>query len=237
MFRFPLVRFGLSCVAMFSVCLFSQGQWTRPAGPAGSVDMSAGNSKISLRVLVESPAETNTELQIICLFRSDPSNTLHGSLAEIDQKMKGLLDRIRQPNLFAGELGETLLILPPPGTLAARRLFIVGLGDSATFTPARMEFVGAIVYRETVRLGISQPYFAPTILDGGVTKFSTGEVAEQFVSGFRRAAHTNRLLREAGAGQPDAIESLTFLAGALHATTTLEGIEKAVASEASPGSP
>jgi hypothetical protein len=237
MFRSVLVRSRLFFLAVFWVCLVSQGQSTRPAGPAGSVEMPTGNGKIALRVLVESPAETSTELQIICLFRSDPSNTLHGSLAEIDHKLKGLLDRIRQPNLFAGELGETVLILPPPGTVAARRLLIIGLGDSATFTPVRMEFVGAIVYRETVRLGIGQPYFAPTILDGGVTKFSTGEVAEQFVSGFRRAAQTNRILRDAGAGQPDAIESLTYLAGALHATTTLEGIEKAVASEASPGNP
>lgn len=230
--RSPMVRFGLSFLGMFWVCLFLRSQSTPAIGPVGSVDMPTGNGKISIRVLVASPAETNTELQTICLFRSDPSNTLHGSLAEIDQKLKGLLDRVRHPNLFAGELGETLLVMPPPGTLQARRLLIIGLGDSETFTPARMEFVGAIVYREAVRLGIRQPYFAPTVLDGGVAKFSTAEVAEQFISGFWRAARTNRILRDGGDGQPDALQSLTFLAGAEHATTTLDGIKRAVALEA-----
>jgi hypothetical protein len=38
------------------------------------------------------PAETTTELQVICLFRSSPENTLHGSLLELNEKLKGLLD-------------------------------------------------------------------------------------------------------------------------------------------------
>jgi cytosol aminopeptidase family protein len=173
------------------------------------------------------PAETNTDLQVICLFRSDPSNTLDGSLAKIDEKLQGLFERIRKPNLFAGELGETLL-LTPPGRLAARRLLIIGLGDSETFIPARMEFVGAVTYREALRLGASQPYFAPTILDGGVTKFSTGEIAEHFISGFQRAARTDAILRDAGDGERGAIESLTYLAGAEHAASTLDGIKKTI---------
>jgi len=32
---------------------------------------------------------------------------------------------------------------------------------------------------ESSRLGVAHPYFAPTILDGGVTKFTTGEIAKQ----------------------------------------------------------
>jgi Cytosol aminopeptidase family, N-terminal domain len=167
-------------------------------------------------------------LQVICLFRFDPSNTLDGSLAKIDEKLQGLFERIRKPNLFAGELGETLLLTPSPGRLAARRLLIIGLGDSETFIPTRMEFVGAVTYREALRLGASQPYFAPTILDGGVTKFSTGEIAEHFISGFQRAARTDAILRDAGDGERGAIESLTYLAGAEHAASTLDGIKKTI---------
>jgi hypothetical protein len=65
---------------------------------------------VPARVVVQSPAETDTDLQIICLFQSDPSNTLRGSLTEANNKLNGLLDRIRKPDLFAGALGETILI-------------------------------------------------------------------------------------------------------------------------------
>lgn len=71
------------------------------------------SAPISAQVLVQSPAETDTELQIICLFESSPENTLHGSLAVINQKLQGLLDQIRNPTLFRGDLGETLLLVPP----------------------------------------------------------------------------------------------------------------------------
>jgi hypothetical protein len=148
------------------------------------------NATIPTRVLSQSPADTTTELQIICLFHSDPSNTLHGALLETNERLKGLLDRIRKPELFAGDLGETLLIVSPSGTLAAKRLLIIGLGDSQTFIPDKMELVGSIAYRESNRIGIAHPFFAPTVLDGGVAKFTTAETAQHFIRGFLRAADT-----------------------------------------------
>src|SRR5712672_4515350 len=95
------------------------------------------------------------------------------------------------------ELGETLL-LQPTGSLTAKRVLMVGLGDSQTFTPERMELVGAIAYREASRLGVAHPFFAPTTLDGGVTKFTTGQVSEQVIGGFFRAANTEKLLNSEG---------------------------------------
>jgi hypothetical protein len=68
---------------------------------------------------------------------------------------------------------------------------LIGLGDPATFTPPRMELVGSIVYRESNRLRIAHPYLAPTVIDGGVTKFGTGQVAESFIAGFLRGARTD----------------------------------------------
>lgn len=114
-----------------------------------------------VQVLVQSPADTNTELQIICLFQSVPENALHGSLIEINQKLQGLLEPIRKPSLFRGDLGETLLIAPSTGNLAAKNLLIIGLGDSETFTPQRMELVGTIAYRESERLHIRHPILPP----------------------------------------------------------------------------
>jgi hypothetical protein len=196
------------------------------AQPA-SIDIQG--TPIPIRILAQSPADTTTDLQAICLFRSSPVNTLHGSLTEMNEKLQGLLDRLRKPELFRGELGETLLVAPPKGSLGAKKLLIVGLGDSETFSPERMQLVGEILYLEATRLGVTDPFFAPTILDGGVAKFATGEVAEQVVGGFLRAAATDKVLRDANASDGPGVTALTFLAGAKNVSSTREGIEKAIA--------
>jgi hypothetical protein len=186
------------------------------------------NAPIPIQVLVQSPADTNTDLQAICLFRSSPLNTLHGSLVETNEKLKGLLDRVRNPKLFRGELGETLLLAPPKGSLGARKLLIIGLGDSQTFSPDRMKLVGEILYSEASRLGVAHPFFAPTILDGGVAKFATGQISEQVARGFLRAAAIDKLLKDANASASPSVAALTFLAGAAHVNDTRDGIEKAI---------
>lgn len=193
--------------------------------------LEVSNAPIPTYVLVQSPAETATDLQVICLFQSDPANALHGSLLEINEKLAGLLDRIREPSSFAGSFGETLLIAPA-GKMAAKRLLIVGLGDSKGYTPQRMELVGAIVYREASRLGVEHPFFAPTVLDGGVTGFSTGETAAWFVRGFLRAAFTEKQLANAGNSTGVSIRALTFLAGPTHAADTRDGLAKAYSASA-----
>jgi len=208
----------------------------RPASPARTaepvegkpLEIQVSRTPIPIRILVQSPADTKTDLQVICLFRSSPENTLHGALTEIDQKLRGLLDALRRPEQFRGDLGETLVIVPSLGGLPAKKLLIIGLGDSQTFTPERMETVGAIFYREANRMGVAHPYFAPTVLDGGVTGFPTGDTARQFITGVLRAMRTEQTLKDVGAAPHTAIRDVTFLAGPTHAKDTQAGIEKAL---------
>jgi hypothetical protein len=187
---------------------------------------------IPIQILAQSPAESSTDLQVICLFRSSPVNALHGSLTETNEKMNGLLEFIRKPGLFRGELGETLLIAPPQNSLTAKRLLIIGLGDSQTFTPQQMQLVGEIFYVEASRIGVAHPFFAPTILDGGIAKFTTGEIAEQVISGFLRARAIDEALRDANASASQGITALTYLAGPQNVRSTREGIDKAIAAAA-----
>ena len=218
-------------IAIFVPCVIHKSQAQTPAAatPSKPSEIRIPNAPIPIRVLVQGPAETDTDLQIICLFESAPQNTFHGSLIETNQKLKGLLDKIRSSTVFRGELGETLLIIPPSGGLTARKLLIIGLGDSETFTPQRLELVGSIVYNEANRLGVAHPFFAPTLLDGGVTRYGTGEVSESLVTGFLRAARAEKILEAAGASKGQLIQDLTFLAGPSHATDTKQGIERAFA--------
>lgn len=204
-------------------------QSARAAGMPKIVAFQARSAAIPVQVLVQSPAETSTELQIVCLFQSAPENALHGSLVEINQKLQGLLEQIRSPALFRGDLGETLLITPSTGTLPTKNLLLIGLGDSETFTPQRMELIGTIAYRESKRLNIRHPYFAPTILDGGVARYKTGEISQAFMTGFLRAVRTEKILVGVGASTIEVVQDLTFLAGAAHATDTKQGIEAALA--------
>jgi hypothetical protein len=76
-----------------------------------------------------------------------------------------------------------------------------------------MEAVGSILYREASRLAIAHPFFAPAVLDGGVTKDSTGEIAEQVMSGFLRAAETEKALKQQGASAGNVVADLTYPAG------------------------
>ena len=189
-------------------------------------------SALPVKVLSQSPADSTTNLQIICLFRSSPQNTLHGSLIEADDKLHGTLHQVRSPALFAGELGETILLTPPPGTLAARRLLIIGLGDSQTFTPERMRFVGKIAYGEAERLGVAHPFFAPTVLDGGVTGFATDQVSYQVVLGIRDAVATEQVLQNKGAAPKPVVVDFTFLAGVKYAPVTQTGVDRALGKSA-----
>jgi len=205
------------------------------AGPTAfdqPVSIDIKSAPIPIQILAQSPAETMTDLQVICLFRSSPVNPLHGSLTETNEKLKGLLDRIRKPEVFRGELGETILLAPPKDSLGAKKLLIIGLGDSQSFSPQRMQLAGEILYTEASRIGVAHPFFAPTILDGGVAKFTTGEVAEQVIAGFLRAVATDKVLRDAKASASQGVTALTYLAGATNVDSTREGVEKAIAAAA-----
>jgi hypothetical protein len=220
----------MNCVPSLLHNPLAQAQTAGTPTQSKPAEIQIPGALIPTRVLSQSPAESVTELQIICLFASAPDNTLHGALVETNEKLKGLLDQVRKPTLFRGELGETLLIEPPAGSLGAKKLLIIGLGDSQTFTPQRMELIGSIAYRESNRLGIAHPFFAPTVLDGGVSKYTTGEAAENFIAGFLRAARTERILKSVGASQGQVLQDLTYLAGAAHAADTQQGIERGFAS-------
>ncbi len=226
--RSVAVLLNLSVAGLLTTPL-AQARSSTPAKPPDSATLQLRSAAFPVQVLVQGPAETTTELQIICLFQSAPENSLHGSLVQINQKLQGLLEQLRTPALFRGELGETLLITPSTGNLPAKNLLLIGLGDSETFTPQRMELVGTIAYRESKRLNIRHPYFAPTILDGGVARFKTGAISQAFMTGFLRAVRTEKILVGVQASAQEIVQDLTFLAGAAHATDTKQGIEAALA--------
>jgi hypothetical protein len=189
---------------------------------------------LPVSVLSQGPSDSDTDLLVFCLFRSSPRNQLAGSLVETDEKLHGLLTEIRNPGLFNGELGETVVLMPPPGSMKPRKVLIIGLGDSQTFTPSRMYLVGKIAFLEADRLGVAHPFFAASILDGGVTKFTTGEVATYVVGGFRDALALEQTSHARGDAAPPAVADFTYLAGPKNVSSTREGIAKAMSKATAP---
>jgi hypothetical protein len=221
----PFIRRWSATILLFSA-LCAGEQAPSSATPQPKV-LPVSTSGFPVEVLVQSPADTDADLQIICLFHSGPANALHGSLAGIDQKLGGLLTRLRKDSLFAGNLGETLLITPKRGTIPARRLLLIGLGDLRSFSTDREQLVGFIAFEEAARLRVDHPFFAPTVLDGGKTGIDTGDVARQFLRGFLRAKASEDLLRSAGTSSGSGPGRLSFLAGAEYAARTRDSLAQA----------
>jgi hypothetical protein len=63
-------------------------------------------------------------------------------------------------------------------------------------------------------------------------KFATGEIAEQVIGGFLRAAATDKVLRDANASSSQGVTGLTYFAGTKNVDSTREGIEKAITAAA-----
>jgi hypothetical protein len=197
-------------------------------GLVQSAAQTAAPPTLPVSVLSKGPSDSDTDLLVFCLFRSSPRNKLSASLVETDDKLHGLLTEVRRPGLFNGELGETMMLTPAPGTMKPRKVLIIGLGDSQTFTPARMYLIGKIAFLEADRLGVAHPFFAASILDGGVTKFTTGEVATFVVGGFRDALALEQTLHARGGAGPPVVADFTYLAGPKNVSSTTAGIAKAM---------
>jgi hypothetical protein len=210
--------------ALMLVSLTSLPALAQTSPPVVGTRLAISNSRLPVDVLVQGPTEAPGDLQVICLFASVPDNQLLASLATMDQQLGGLLTTVRMPALFRGDLGETMLLTPKPGVIAAKRLLIVGLGDRATFTADREELVGEIVYAESERLGVAAPTFAPTVIDGGFTGTDTGTIGAEFITGFLRGRAIAAALHTGNTGPAPIVTRLTFLAGAAHAVDTQKGM-------------
>jgi hypothetical protein len=66
----------------------AQAQIAGTAAQSMPAEIPIQGPPIPTRVLVQSPVETVTELQIVCLSESTPDNLLHGALAELMKSCK-----------------------------------------------------------------------------------------------------------------------------------------------------
>lgn len=175
---------------------------------------------LTVKVRVQAPSTQQTPLQVACVFEYVEGDIVNppalpaavNGMFHLDQSLHGLVTDLRKSGKFGGHSLETLLIVPPKGTIGAERLLLVGLGDRKQFTPGLMHRVGEVEMREALRLGVSDFSHASDLKDAGVDS-PIAAVADAVIEGNLSALRTQRYLSDKGLAPVPQISSLTLLAG------------------------
>lgn len=191
---------------------------------------------VEIEVVVQGPSAQETPLQIVCLFEytegdifnSPPAlpKALNG-MVHVDEALKGLITDLRKTNRFEGKLLETLLIIPPSGSIAAKKLLLIGLGNRKDFKADIMRLVGVVGMREALRLGVNSYSHASDIKDAGIDS-PTEEVAGNVIKGAFEAFLTQSYLKERRASEPLTVTKLTLLSGPAYFEDSQKGIKKII---------
>lgn len=187
-----------------------------------------GLRQATLIVRMQGPYDADVPLQVICYFKRTPDSDarMSGAPVELDKHLGGLIGALRSRGEFGGEELETILFDAPEGTIRAKRLLLIGLGDESTLSAERMERVGRTALREAARLGATKVAFAPLIRDQGNTAIATGEVERAVTRGVLLAYETEKRLQEEGFARPFTLAEWVVEAGPKYYDETIEGVKK-----------
>lgn len=191
---------------------------------------------VAINGLVQGPSAAVAELQVACLFEYTEGDIFNppalpanlNGMVHLDDALKGVITELRKSGKFAGHSLETLLITPPKGTLASKKLLLIGLGDRNKFTPDLMISVGSVAMREALRLGVSDYAFASDIKDAGIDS-PTALIATNVVLGSFEAYRTQTYLSEKKLSDHKPLTKITLLAGPAFYNVAGEGIKEAIA--------
>jgi hypothetical protein len=155
-----------------------------------------------------------TDLQIICVFKHKASgDTYIAAMKDLDDKLGGLLSSIRNRGEFMGNLGETIVFIPPAGSTLAKQFLVIGLGDASDLSFETMRVVGAVAIRDAVRLKAAHVSFAPVLRDQGNNKLDVGECDRNVEEGAFLAYDTEKRLQKQGLAHEFDVKDLTIEAG------------------------
>lgn len=191
---------------------------------------------IAIEGMVQGPSAAVADLQIACIFEYTEGDIFNSppalpaalnGLVHLDHDLKGILTEMRKEGKFASHALETVLITPPSGTLGAKKLLLIGLGDRNAFTPELMTKVGSIATREALRLGVDNFAFASDLKDAGIDS-PTAQVAENITRGCLEAYRAELWLKEKKLASFKPLKKITLLAGPAFYDVAGTGIQKAI---------
>jgi hypothetical protein len=169
---------------------------------------------IRVSIKMVGPYMEAADLQVICLFKHKPTgDTYQGAAKDTDAHLGGLLSALRARGEFVGELGETILLTPPKGSIPAKRFMVVGLGEEKDLSLDSLRMVGRVTAREAVRLKAEHVAWAPVIRDQGNSVIDVGEGDRAFAEQMLSAYDTEKRLQAQGLAPNFTIESMVIEAG------------------------
>jgi hypothetical protein len=193
---------------------------------------------VTIEGVVQGPSAQVSDLQIVCvfeytegdIFNSPPAlpAALNG-LVHLDHDLKGMLTTLRKEGRFLGHTLETILLDPPKGTIGAKRLLLIGLGDRNKFNADLMTAVGSVAMNEALRLQVKNFSFASDLKDAGIDS-PTALVAGNVVKGIFHAYQTQIWLKDKKMTSFKPISKVILLAGPSFFTVAGQGIKEAIAS-------
>lgn len=238
-----IVKNTLSKLILITGLVFSTLTFSQTTAPNSTVTpATVGTSKnwgsvdgISMIGLVQGPSSADAQLQVACVFEYTDNDIRSGQalpanlngLVHLDDALKGEFTKIRQAGLFKGHSLETILISPPKGSMSAKKLLLIGLGDRNKFTPELMTSVGEVAAREAMRLGVSNFAFASDLKDAGIDS-PTALVAGNVVKGIVNANRSETYLKEHHLSKTKRLKKIYLLAGPSFFEVAGGGIQSAI---------
>jgi hypothetical protein len=182
-----------------------------------------------VKVREAAPGNQEGPLQIICYLKHKPTgDTVIAALLEMDQNMGHIIKSLRDRNQFAGDELETIAFTPPAGSVKAKEMLLVGIGDEEHLSLATMSRVGTVALREAVRLKASSVSFAAAVKDQGVNKMDAGEVAGSVIESVLLAYDTEKKLQKEGLATEFALHQWIYEAGPAYFQSTVNHVRDAV---------
>src|SRR6185369_4866569 len=91
-------------------------------------------NNLKIKVRMEGPYTADVPLQVVCYFKYTPEGAkrMSGAPVELDKKLGGVIASLRERGEFVGDEQETIYITPPTGSIKAKALVLVGLGEEAS---------------------------------------------------------------------------------------------------------
>jgi cytosol aminopeptidase family protein len=224
------ILIGLVAISLTTLIPSTSAESAAPAEK--SIDAPNG---LKIHVKMIGPVTQTTDLQVICVLKHNPApggDIYKEAMADLNDKLGGIISSLRERGEFAGEAGETLLFTPPANTIAAKRVLLIGVGEESTLTLATLRLAGRIIARESIRLGVAHVSFAPTLRDQGSTRIDVGDgdaaVSEQLIL----ACDTERRLQDQGLTPKANLVDFTIEAGSKYFDSASQKVTNAVASAA-----
>jgi hypothetical protein len=190
----------------------------------------SGSHHVTLKVRMEGPYTADVPLQVVCYFKYTPEGVkkMQGAPVELDKKLGGVIGSLRLRGEFTGDALETFLLDIPDGTIKAKKLLLIGIGDEKDLSLELMEKVGRTALRTAAALGATKVAYAPLIRDQGNDKFGTGDVETSVVRGMLLAYDTEKRLQKEGLAKEYKLTEWWVEAGPAYYQETVEGVDKAI---------